>query len=511
MNKSTVLHLPPKASVPMTFLQEALTKFPTVLGFALRHEGKLVCESHPKHWEAKDLGELLEATKDDHRVVHFGNWPKAPLEGDVPPYVLLNSENDNVLAIFPEGDFSGFAGLDGEHADEYCMASESLFPRIEKALKDADNDQEKFFEFVASDKMKVFLRNTYKYRGYFLFYPVVGDPIIHDQDSQMGATYSFGTVSNSSEFTYKEASSEPEKAAEPVSILDRIRGLGKSATATASAPAAAAPPPPKEEKTVIHKQTKSEVPAADTSLSLVEMRPPASLKEGGVRNHWFRLFNAKSPGDLPKNHDLPNTSIWVHPSMVPFAQRNIESGRQMKQLTDEVKQFHANGGQVKDFKTPKETKSTTREKFVPSAPAKTEGSTLSFLSDKEKLLGVEVVSKYLDVKSKERITPLEMQKLEANWGQFSDEIGSDFHDLLFVPPEGLMELFGGNKPAVSAFIQMRRRWIQDTGFKLEDLISTKVEETKVDTSVSASPSAAKSDAPAASSNSGFSFLRKSAA
>lgn len=502
MNKSTVLHVLPNAMPPKAFLEELLTKYPTVFGFAARHGGELICESHLKGWSVDDTTELLETTKLDHRVLFLGNWPNSPVEGDVPPYVMLDSDNNNFLAIFPEGDFAGFTGLDGEHADEYCMASEFLFPKLEKMIKDAVGDTEKFFGSLRADGMKKFLANAYKHRGYFLFLPKEGDPIIFGENNSIGQAYSFGTLSNAEGLNFKETK-EPKKEAEPLSFLDRVRGKKTSSDAGKTVTPPSIPEVPKDV------QPSVKPAGTETVIPLVEMSPPKSLQDGGVRNHWLRLFNAKKPGHLPDNHTMKNITVWVHPSLVPFAKREIKGAGDMKKLAGEVKTFHANGGQAKDFKTeaPKSVEksaSTVREPYVP----KSEGSTLQFLSDKEKMLGVEVVSKYLDVKSNQRLSPLEMQKLESNWGQYSDEIGSDFTDLLFVPPVGLLELFGNNKPAVSAFIQMRRRWIQDTGFKMEDLINSKGEKPKV---ADASPKGEEKIAQPAQASGGFSFLRKSAA
>lgn len=502
MNTSTVLHCPPNTMPAQALLQELVTKYPTVLGFAVRNEGELVCESHMKGWSVKDVTDLLTHAKDDHRVIHFGNWPTAPVEGDVPPYVMLDQDNLNILAIFPEGDFSGFSGLDGEHADEYCMSSDSLFPKLEKMIKEVDGDQKKFLEALASEKMARFLTNTYKHRGYFLFLPKEGEPIIHDF-STIGAKYTFGTLSNAEGLNYKEEQAKAPDP-EPVSFLDKIRG---------KKPAAETPPPVPPQPEVQVPKNVTKPAGTETLISLVEMAPPKSLVDGGAKNHWLRLFNGKAPGKLPDNHTAKNITVWVHPGLVPFAKRDVKSIGEMKRLTEEVKGFIAKGGQVLDFKAeaPKpvenkekeKTKSSTREPYVPS------GSTLAFLSDKEKMLGVEVVGKYLDVKSNQRMSPLEIQKLEANYGQFSDEIGSTFEELLFVPPQGLLELFGGNKIAVSAFIQMKRRYIEGAGVKLEDLIGTKGDEPKV---VNAEPEKGteKTEAPAQTSG-GFSFLRKSAA
>lgn len=487
MNKTCIIHLPPGRTADAAFLAEAVVKFPTVFGFAFQQDGALEEEVHTNSWKPEEIQEILEYAKDGHRVLMVGNWPKHGGKDDIQPYVLRDAQDQPILAMFMEGDFAGYSGINGEHTDEYNVSDEVVFPRIEKAWKDADCDFDKFVEELRGAAVGRTLKNSFKHRGYFLLLPRTGEPIIIAENA-IGAEYSWGSASNVEGLSYKEAApaAEVKETGGSLSFLDRMRGK------KASEPAASPPPTPvikKEEKKADIK------PSTDTSIPLVEMSPPSGLT-GGARNHWLRLFNAKSPGDLPGDHQSNKVKIWVHPSMVEFAKRNVSSTKDMRKLVQEVKD--AGKGDPKDFKatTADTGKSTTREPVANYVNT----STVLDVKDKEKAVGL--LAGFLDKK----LTPLDIQKMESKWPVFSDEVGVSFEELLFLSADQLMKLFDGNKIATAMVIQFRRKFIEGTNLKLEDLVTSgsKGEEPKgTDT---APPKV--TEKPAAAQGGGLSFLRR---
>lgn len=505
MNTSTIIHLPPGRTADTAFLAEAVVKFPTVFGFAFQQDGVLEEEVHSKAWKAEEIQEILEYAKDGHRVLMMGNWPQAKLPDDIQPYVLRDQQDQPILAMFMEGDFAGYSGIQEGHTDEYNVSDEVVFPRIEKAWKDAECDFDKFVEELRGGAVARTLKNAFKHRGYFLLLPRTGDPIII-AENEIGGTYSWGTASNVAGLSYKEASAAPEvkeTGGGNLSFLDRMRGKKASAE-----PATPPPVPNKEEpntpSVIPTRQPDKQLdkPATDTSIPLVQVSPPPGLT-GGAKNHWLRLFNAKSPGDLPADHQSNKVQIWVHPSMVEFAKRQVSNTKEMRKLVEEVK--HAQkGGDPKDMKasTNDTGKSTTRE----PATNYVNTSTVLDVKDKEKAVGL--LAGFLDKK----LSPLEIQKSEAKWPQFSDEVGVSFEELLFLSADQIMQLTGGNKIATAMVIQFRRKFIEGTNLKLEDLVTSgsKGEEPK-DTKVSEVEKhilAKEELKPAAAQGGGLSFLRR---
>lgn len=489
MNKTCILHLPPGKTADASFLAEAVIKFPTVFGFAFQSEGNLETECHSKSWKAEEISELLEYANEGHRVLLLGNWPSFENIDDIQPYVLKDGQDQPFLAMFMEGDFAGYSGMNGKHTDEYNASEEVVFPRIEKAYKDAGGDTNAFLEELKGGAVQRTLKNSYTHRGYFLFLPSSGDPITFGEN-EIGAEYSWGTASNVEGFSYKEAAPAAEvKDGSKLSFLDRMRGKSTSET-----------PPPTAPTNTMKKEEKIP-PNTDTSIPLVQISPPSGL-QGGAKNHWLRLFNAKTPGELPADHQSPKVAIWVHPSMVEFARRQTSSTKDMRKLVAEVKEFQQKGGDAKDFKPTKSTADTGKSTIRESATNYVNTSTVLDVKDKEKAVGL--LAGFLHKK----LSPLEIQKTEAKWPAYSDEVGVTFNELLFLSSDQMMQLFDGNKPAVACILQFRRKYIEGANIKLEDLVTSgsKGEEPK-DTNTEVANDRP-TEKPAAAQGGGLSFLRR---
>jgi hypothetical protein len=500
MNKSTIIHLPPGQLIHQDFLKEALVKFPTVFGFAMQYEKELVCESHAVSWSVDDFNAAFgDASKDEHRVIILGNWPKYA-EGDIQPYVLKDANDQPFLSIFMEGDFAPFAGTNGDHTDESNAADEIILPRLDKAWKDAGEDYDNFVKLLSSSTVQKTMMTAAKHRGFFLFLPREGEPVIFG-DNEIGSEYSWGQVSNVEGMAYKEQAEAPPVEDKPKgSFLDRMRS--KAAPATS-------PPPAPDVKNVIPSATKTEtaIPKAPkeelSHVNLVEVNCPPKLK-GGAKNFWLRLFNAKVPGELPSNHQQSKVSVWVHPELVTFAKRDVESTKDMRKLAEEVKD--AQKGKVlslpkKDAPPPvpqtKDTgKSTVRE------PSSNYVNTSTVLSAQEKEKSCNLLAGFLSNK----LSPLDAQKTEAQWPVFSNEVGVNKEELLFLSADQIMKLVEGNKVATAFIIQLKRWVIESSGIKLEDLIGAKGDEPKaVKEEVPPKPAAT------APTGGGLSFLRRTAA
>lgn len=500
LNKSTIVHLPPGQSIAQDFLEEALVKFPTVFGFAIQHEGRLETENYPQSWKIEDINSILEPTKDGHRVIFLGNWPTYQDASDVPPFVVAIGE-DKMAAIFCEGDFAGYDGLNDKHTAEFNMSDEVMYPRIEKAFKDAGEDYDKFVEQMKGKAFQQTLKNAYKHRGQFIILPKTGDPIVFG-DNDIGETYSWGYVSNVDGLKYSEKSevnteavNDPPADAPKLSFLQRMTGAKVAAT----------PPAPKE--TVVHAQKPDVVlPKTDTSINYVFVKCPSGL-ERSVKNFWLRTFNDKENNKLPGDHQSQGAGVWVHPDKVAYAKREIKSTREMKNLVEEMR---SGKKEVVDFpaKDKEKSVSTTREKFVPSTASPVDGA--SVLSPAAKEAAMTLLAGVLSKKH----SPLDIQKKESKRLKFSDETGTKLDEMFFVPDDAIEQLFALDpKIGPNAYIEMRRWAIEHSGIKLEDLVTGSKGEEPKDTKVSPTDKhvlAKEELKPAAAQSGGLSFLRRTA-
>lgn len=507
MNISTIVSIPAGQLADKAFMTEALTKFPTVIGFAIQHENELITESHKTSMKYDDLDVIIGAnTQSGHRVVLLGNWPAFESVEDVGPYVLEDRQGQPIAAVFMEGDFSDYRSEGDKHVDEFNVWFDEVGERIEKLYIAAGEDYDKFVESLKDGKFQKIVSKSYSHRGQFVILTRTGEPIAFGKaDDEVCKQYKWGWVSNSHGFTYTEAAPEPEKPAVPEKLSLRDRLLGKKDSSASPPPPAPdvknvlPPPPPTGSKDV-----KTPDLGAVSNVKLVMLSPPKKL-QSGARNHWLRLFNAKEPGDLPADHQSNKCQIAVAENLVEFAKRDVEGTKDMRKLTQEVKEFLAKGTTSEPAKvTTLDTgKSTVRE------PAKNYTGMSGVLDVKQKEKAMTAIADYLGLKK----TPLEIQKVEASSPSFSSEIGMTFEELLFVGADGFAKAIDGDtKIAVAIITEMKQQLIQRSGLKLEDLVAgSKGEEPKEVNTEVVNDKPVKTAAPVAATGDGLSFLRRPAA
>jgi hypothetical protein len=457
MNTGTILQVSPGKIVPKEHIEAIRAVFPTVLGFSLQNDGELIVESHDDaSFTTEDIMEVQEIGKDAHRVFFFGNWPSFEDVSDVMPYVMTNKEEAPILSFYLDGDFSNMNGLDAKHTDEYNTVINTLFPRIAKAYEDAGEDFDKFIVELKSEGVKKLFATTFKGRGWITFLPYKGTPFGFGNNGAARG-FEWGTLSNSSDVKIPEPVKVEEKKSSALSFLKN-----KKAGAAVMVEKPAEP---------IHD------PKTETATTYTMVEAPKQL-ERSARNAWVRLFygkdavglNPEGEGSLPANNQSKELSIPVHPSLVPFAKENVQNSKDVKSLAERVKGFAKKSTTPVDMKAAhteiEKTKSTVREKYEPSV------GEYPVMSEDDKSKAMEKLIKFLDAGSKKRLTPIELQKMEAKLIPFSTDMGIKFEDMFFRSVDELKELFDGNMIAVSAFCEMRRYAVEKGGIKLEELVST---------------------------------------
>lgn len=537
MNNATIVVKKPGLFVPDELLNTVSSRCPTAFGFAGRADGNLVCEISPKSIAIAELKQLQEAFKDETLVMYFANFPKAVMPDDVMPWSVKVGD-EHIVMLFAEGDVKDYVGMNGDHTGEYNAFDEVVFPRLNKAMVDAGEDLDKFYDELRKPGFQKTLNNIFKDRGVFVILPKEGDAICFG-DSKLGGAYDWGTTSNT--HGYVEAAAVAPKAAG----LSFLRGGGTSSTkpnATPDIPVKVTEPEPdtgvpepepggegnpnKKEVTSINPAI---VGKSDKELEAAGWRktfPPPKLARGKARNLWLRVFNA---GHLPPNHESAQCSVWVAPDIIDLSSRTASSKGEVENIAYQVNQrrkekagsgdviskqmaIASESAEILTSKADKPiTKSTVRERHVPSGtPSANTSPYLPTMSDDEKLKAMEVMDEYF--KKDKQPSPIEIQKGESKHATFSSATGYKFTDLLFLPVEQINKLFDGNKIAVAAFIEMRRKFIESCDLKLEDLVISTKEEADPTSAAGGTKSTepAKTSVPAVvqKKSGGLAFLRK---
>lgn len=513
MNSATIVVKKPGLFVPESLLSTVSTRCPTAFGFAGREKGILRCEIADTPISVEELGKLQEAFKDEHLVMYFANFPKAVIPDDVQPWsVRVPDENgEHIVMLFGEGDFGSYSGMNGDHTDASNAFDEVVFPRLSRAMNDADQNVDRFFDELRKPNFQKTLTNAFKDRGYFVLFPVKGDPICFGNVPNGLLDQPWGLVSNAHGWTPPVAKA-PETIAEPKPALAFLRGGGVSVptakatkdipvSVTTKEPAPIPEPEPsggeglplkpgKENEQVginpaIVGKSEKELEAAGWRKTF----PPPKLAKGKARNFWLRVFNG---GKLPPDHESSQCAVWVSPDIIDLSNRTASSKGEVENIAyqvnkrrkeaagsgDVISKQMAIASQSAEILTSKEEKpitsgkSTVRERYVGNEGTPGNGTSMFTpdMSDDDTLKAMERLDGYLDPKNRKRPTPTEIYEGEKKWPTFSERTGRKFTDLLFLPVAQITDLFDGNKIATSAFIEMRTKFIQASRLDLSALV-----------------------------------------
>lgn len=442
-NSGTIVHILPNKMPSKEELLAIQQVFPTVHGFCCQYEGRLEHEKHNKNIPIDELMKVLETIKSEYRYIWFGNLPSYEDLNDIQPYIIeLNGVP--VLAMMLQGKFDKWLDASDKHTAEYHNVVENLSLRIDKAIVECNGDADALITiFRSSEQFRKGFLNTFDGKGWFQFLPYKGQPFGYGNLTFTG--FDWGTVSNVEGVTFPKKETAPPPA-------QRKSGGGLSFMAGGDPP-----PPPKQETTT------TEVPIGFTMVSI-----PAILDESS-RNRYIRLFyganaialTGEGTGDLPPNHKAMALQIPVANIILDYTKEKVTNGKEVKRLEDRLIGLALKRRQSGLTDPDKNLSSGTREPAANYRPA---------MNEKEITEQMGIWMTYLDNKSEKRPSPLEMQRMEANLPDYSTSVGIKFEHLVFAPNHTLNALFG--VPGAAAFKEMRRKWIADSGVKLEDLVKT---------------------------------------
>jgi hypothetical protein len=446
-NSGTIIHILPNKVPPKEDLLAVKRVFPTVHGFCLQWEGRLEYEKHARDVPIDELMKAIEVSKAEHRFLFFGNFSSYENEDDIQPFII-NMQEQPVLAILFEGNFKKWDGLNGKHTAEFNNADENLFPRIGRAMEEADGDFDKLIQILRnSESVKKVFTNTFTDRGWFQFIPYKGQPFGFGNNQASG--FDWGTVSNVENVTF------PKKTETPTASEKKSGGVLSFMGSTKSVEKATEP-------------TKTDTAVTDVPVGFTMVSVPSVLDES-ARNAWIRLFygaNAQAligegNGELPAAHKSAALQIPVANIILDYTKDKVSNHKEVRKLQERLIHL-ANKRKMSGTVDPDKKVEGTREPASNYIPTMNEAEVADQM---DKWL------KYLDAKSEKRPSPLEIQKMESQHPTYSEKVGIKFANTLFAPVHHLMDLWG-SKPAVIAYIELRRKYLNESGVKLEDLIKT---------------------------------------
>lgn len=472
------------------FLETAVRYCPTVSGYAIRDttDGKTTLETDQSDHTApvERFMALNETAKDFELVLYLANITQnglTNLKDDIQPFVMQVKDADDpdgegitILSFFVEGDFPKHSDSKSGHTDEYNFAHDIIIPLLEEMFEDAEGDLAKFIAKLHKDSFRKTLEAYVGYRAAFVFLPLEGDPIEFGTNS-LGTSYEWGTVSQTHGFG-ESANQEPITTWTEPPTKKKFDLFGKSKAAVTT-----------DDKGIHHvgnttvvdnkKQItgNQEELKSSTSHSKVSVSPPPKL-DGTARNRWIRLFNNNK---LPDNHLAKNLVLWVEPDVAPFAQRQVTTIMEVKNLEDEIRTGNK-ASAVKDMPGP--MKQAHTEIALVNA-AKSAADYLPTLTDAEMTEATAILAGFID---RDKVpSAIEIQKMEAPWGTFSQKLGVPFAETLrYRVGDELKTLFKGNKIAQMLYIELRQKYIELLGTdKLIELVGKDLVKKETDKHVAA--------------------------
>lgn len=464
MNLATIVSVKAGHTVPRAYL-ELVLKNCNVAGFAIQEDGKLTTDQNDVPPNIDDVLSLDEESKDCNRTYYFGNFGEGFNSDDVQPFVMRVGEDDSedILAIFAEGDFPGYTQENGR-SDEYNLMEEIILPTLMQSYEHCEGDLDKFFAGLDNKLFKKNLLNTGSHRCVFQFVPSSGDPVAIG-NNDLGGEFEWGAVSQL--HGYSEG-----KAAPAAPAKKGWWNRGSKATSTPApkkeeeAKPDAAPDPKKTETAPV-------VPIK-TADEYEEISPPPTL-HGKPKKAWIRRQLGLSANDkLPAGWKEPNFKIRVKKRAVVHSLQDLDKlGAVNTEAANDKPAATAKAGAPRT-----QINKPQGNKLKAAADAATQ--IMPILSAEERKEVDDYLTKYLNG-SEVTNNPLEIQKEEQKYPYWSEATGRPFEEILSMPISLLFALAEMKpKAVVLMLIEARRKWVEASGTKLEDLVNTDVEETEED-------------------------------
>lgn len=471
MNTATIITVKSGQVPPLDFMKLVLEKNKTMAGFAIQdaENGKniLTSDAFATVPSLEEVMELLEGSKEQNRMLFFGNLDGEAKTQDLQPFVLKFGEDD-ILAYCVEGDFNQFSNSKTELTETANFNHELLMPSLAKILKYSDGDVEKLYGELTDDLTAKQLINSMGHRGVITFMPVSGNMSAIGKN-ELGNEFDWGTTSQTHGFGDADQT--------PVST-GKVGWWKKTKEAVVGEKVETKPVEAKKEEvktpiTAVHNKP----PVHEEPKLNVDMPAPLNDKghwqevpdtiTGKARRKYIEKMTNKQP---TKGWAEKGFKIWVQG---PVKQTLQDLPKPQEQTTATSTSVPKSGSDIKEQR--QNTTATVKN-------VKAEEATMFTMSATEKSAVETHILKHLDHNSAQIPNPLELQKIEAKYNKFTTQVGVKLQDLFKWTAKDIELLFKDHpKAAFLAFIEMRQQAIQSVKFdeKPADVATPGTAERKV--------------------------------
>lgn len=348
MAKTYAIVVPSKGqTIPDAYLKLLLDEYNSSIGMSytnpdgLLSYARLAYSADEPPYNVEDFKALIEEHKEVDLTIVVGKADNNELmhEGELQPYdAIVNEQQEPVVQIVLEGDFSSHHHAESTWSDEFHAANKYIIPVIQRVWQSCGQDLDKLVNELNDPLNKQMIANAATTRGAITVI-VQGFPAMTFDKNAGGSQFPWGWVSQT--LDYKE---EPPKKTVNQKVMERVsNALSRKRPVTA--PAVASPPTPPKTDTAVKappaKPENKEGPVTDVSTAQqqaienaaeqgVEMLCAPDILTGKERRQWY-IDNCQF---VPKNH-------WEKDAKAPA---KVKSFKDLPRPKAEIIQTHERVG-----------------------------------------------------------------------------------------------------------------------------------------------------------------------
>lgn len=466
LNRGLVLFKKEGQIVPELMIQKIVASYPSPAAYIAQITGEkgeplldVPTEAEPPSVEA--IMEMMKAAKDYDVYFYFSNLPENTPAQNFQPFMIDAGDQENALAIMVEGDFPSYEGDKEGNTPEFVLTNKIIIPTLKDILELSGDDLSKFAEKLKSSSLfeNVFQREI-GHRGVCTIVPVGHDGVTFGKN-ELSLIEDWGW--STQELGFKaEVEQAPVEDKKPVSKFS----IGKKAK-----PAEAKVEAKKDEKLApgVHRvpESKASVPPVappkETAEDEEQIAVPNSL-HGKSRKQYIRKILGLAPND-----HIPYTKAeWMSKDFV-ITRKKATVVKDFKDIPkavgSEAPKAATAVSTVKDAATKVEANKMTQ--MQETAKAVTGASAKEIKEVQEIVLG------YLSAIETKQITPNDVQMLEGNVKLFSEQVGCNTSDLLFMPKAEIGRIVASYPAlAIALIMELRKNWINTGNIALAELAGT---------------------------------------
>lgn len=173
----TILQRKAGLLIPESVIKLLLEKNPTFVSSSTVQDGKMDIDGQmtPELGDVMTAQELLKA---QDQLLFLGNYPDQFPEDSANPFVVLYDNNNNpILLMYTDGDFSNYHEEKSAHSPDFFAFQKYFKPRIDKWLKKSGNKLSSVVEELKDADVQEDIRNSFVGRAMVVFHSITGDII----------------------------------------------------------------------------------------------------------------------------------------------------------------------------------------------------------------------------------------------------------------------------------------------------------------------------------------------